>query len=156
MTKFGYYLPWVLTGAVLMCVGNGLFSLWPPTTTTDQWVINPLLSIGQSLGGAVFVPVGNTILYGSLSERLTVRAPAVDQNLVLAAGATAFRDVVSPAALPGVLLAFSDSIDGVFYMTAALAALTFIVAYGMAGTTFARRMAGRNSRTDRLQAELLG
>ncbi len=94
-------------------------------------MVNSLLSFGQSLGGAIFVPVGNTILDNSLRERLPVRAPTVDPDAIITAGATAFRDTVSPEALPGVLLAFSDSIDRVFYMAAALATAGFVAAYGM-------------------------
>ncbi len=92
---------------------------------------NSLLTFGQSLGGAMFVPIGNTIFDNSLKARLPVRAPAVDPDAVIAAGATAFRDIVSPADLPGVLLAFSDSIDRVFYLTTGLAAATFVFAWGM-------------------------
>ncbi len=57
---------------------------------------NSLLSFGQSLGGAVFVPICNTIFDSSLHERIPARAPAVDAAAVMAAGATAFRNVVSP------------------------------------------------------------
>ena len=35
------------------------------------------------------------------------------------------------AASPGVLLAYTDTVDRVFYMTTGLAALTFALAWGM-------------------------
>jgi hypothetical protein len=35
---FGYYLPWVVSGAAISAIGYGLFSLLSATTTTAQWI----------------------------------------------------------------------------------------------------------------------
>ena len=79
----------------------------------------------------MFVTVSNTIFSNSLRSLLPTLAPSVDPEIVIKAGATAFRTMLPPSVLPGVLLAFSNSIDRVFYMATALAALTFVASWGM-------------------------
>lgn len=57
-------------------------------------------------------------------------APNVNPQLVIGAGATGIRDVVSVEDLPGVLTAYAKSVDRVFYMCAALGVLCTLCAFG--------------------------
>lgn len=98
-----------------------------------------LLSFCQSLGGAVFLTIGNTIFANQLRRSLATDAPHADADAVIAAGATAFRRVVDPADLPGVLLAFTKGIDAVMYMTAAFAVACFAAAWGMGWVDIRRK-----------------
>ncbi|CCF35122.1 major facilitator superfamily transporter [Colletotrichum higginsianum] len=36
--KLGYYLPWVVFGAVASTIGNGLISTWTPSTGPGRWI----------------------------------------------------------------------------------------------------------------------
>ena len=80
-----------------------------------------LLSFSQNLGGAVFVAISNAIFSNSLRSELLQHASDISTNAVLQAGTTAFRDLVSGDNLPGVLLAYANSVNHTFYLTTGLA-----------------------------------
>ncbi|KAI1379513.1 major facilitator superfamily domain-containing protein [Hypoxylon crocopeplum] len=85
----------------------------------------------QYIGPTIFLTLYNTIFSTSLRTLLPQQAPNVDAQAVLAAGATRFRDVVDPQYLPSVLIAYSKSIDRVFYLAAGAGVGGFIAAWGM-------------------------
>lgn len=89
------------------------------------------LTFSQLIGMAVFVVGGNTMFDQLLKSGLAKYAPNVDAPAVLAAGATAFRAVVSPADLPGVLTAYAKAVTAPLYLASATAALAFFSAWGM-------------------------
>ncbi|KAH8649925.1 major facilitator superfamily-domain-containing protein [Xylariales sp. PMI_506] len=90
-----------------------------------------ILIFCQNIGGAAFLTLAETDFSQSLRAALPRYAPAVDADAVIAAGATGFRSVVAPSELPGVLLAYSVSIDHVFYLSTGLAAGAFLAAWAM-------------------------
>lgn len=90
-----------------------------------------LTVFSQSFCAAIFLSIGELIFNNSFRTLLPKNAPSVDAGKVVQAGATAFRQVVSESELPGVLVAYADSIDRVFYMTAAMAVGCFAFAFGM-------------------------
>lgn len=81
----------------------------------------------QNFGGAIMIVLAQTILTNSLHETIPIFAPTVSPELVITAGSTAIRQLVPTDALGGVLLAYSTSIDRIFYLCAgiAVAALFF-------------------------------
>lgn len=58
-------------------------------------------------------------------------APSVSVETVIAAGASAFRDVVPKAELVGVLFAYNQAVQHVFYLAAGAAAATLLFCWGM-------------------------
>jgi hypothetical protein len=58
-------------------------------------------------------------------------APDVKPEVVIEAGATHFRDVISKDDLPGVLLGYNHAITQTFYLAAASASAAAITACGM-------------------------
>ena len=82
----------------------------------------------QSLGGAVFVSVGNNILQNRLKQ---AELPGVDIKRVIAAGATEFRDLVPKASLPALLTIYNSALQKVFIAAIPLAGLSFIAALGL-------------------------
>ncbi|OGM51075.1 MFS multidrug transporter [Aspergillus bombycis] len=90
-----------------------------------------IMACSQTLGGAVFLAVGQVIFAQTLRVKLPEYAPAVDPETVIAAGATGFRDVVSVRELPGVLKAYGKSVDQVFYLGVGLSVAQFIFAWGV-------------------------
>ncbi|KJR89519.1 MFS transporter [Sporothrix schenckii 1099-18] len=90
-----------------------------------------LFSFGQNVGGAVLLTIANTVFDNSLKSQLRQHAPGVNPEAVIAAGATAFRAVVPVASVPGVILAYANSVDRVFYFAAALSVLTFFSTFGL-------------------------
>ncbi|ROW03046.1 hypothetical protein VMCG_05700 [Cytospora schulzeri] len=89
------------------------------------------IMFSQSLGPTVVLTLCNIIFDTSLQSKITQHAPQANATAILDAGATGFRAIVSPADLPGVLDAYADSLDRVFYLVAALAAACGIFLWGM-------------------------
>ncbi|RYP10535.1 hypothetical protein DL764_000588 [Monosporascus ibericus] len=83
-----------------------------------------LVTFLQSLGGALFVSVGQTVFGNELVKTLTKEVPQVDSQLVVAAGATSFRSVVPPDVLPDVVLSYNEALMKTFLVSARAAAAT--------------------------------
>lgn len=92
------------------------------------------LIFSQTLGGAIFLTIANTIFANNLATKLVENGLPDDViPRVLAAGASAagLRSVVTRDQLPAVLWAYARSIDLVFYLTVASAVGMFALAWGM-------------------------
>ncbi|KAK2601185.1 hypothetical protein N8I77_010653 [Diaporthe amygdali] len=89
----------------------------------------------ENLVASIFTIVGNAIFTQTLTRQVSVLAPSVSPEAALAVGggAEAVRALLPPGSpeLSGLLLAFSDSVNAVFYLLAALAGVSFIAAWGM-------------------------
>ena len=79
----------------------------------------------------MFLAFAQTIFSRGLVEGLKKFAPTVDAQSVIVAGASAFRQVVQPEQLEGVLQAYSLGIDRIFYLAAAGSVATFVFCWGM-------------------------
>lgn len=89
----------------------------------------------QNIMGACLLAVSSVIFTQSLAAELAQHAPSVTSAAASAAGgsAAAVRALL-PAGSPeleGLLLAYSNSINRVFYMLAALSVVSFVAAWGM-------------------------
>lgn len=89
-----------------------------------------ILMFTQTLSGAIFLTFADVIFSNGLKTLIPQTAPNVNPQLVIGAGATGIRDVVSAEDLPGVLTAYAKSVDRVFYMCAALGVLCMMLAFG--------------------------
>jgi hypothetical protein len=89
-----------------------------------------LAIFSQSFGAAVFLSLSELIFSNSFRTLLGENAPSVDAESVIKAGATGFRRFVSKTELAGVLVSYSQSIDRVFYLAAAMGAGCFVFALG--------------------------
>ncbi|KAF2259657.1 putative MFS multidrug transporter [Lojkania enalia] len=122
---------------ILYGAGRGLGLQMPilavqNTVPPQQMPLAMALTIfSQSFGAAVFLSIAELIFSNSFRALLAKDVPSVDGQRVIEAGATAFRGLVSGSDLGGVLVAYADSIDRVFYMAAAMAAACFVFAFGM-------------------------
>ena len=86
---------------------------------------------GQYMGGSIFISISNAIFSSKLKTALPEYAPGVNTTAVIAAGASAdyVRSIVSPELLPGVLKAYSVSIDNVIYMATACSGALFLTSF---------------------------
>jgi len=80
----------------------------------------------QTLGGALFVSIGQNIYSNKLVEGLKKFAPELDPLIILNTGATAIQKTVDKKSLPGVTLAFNDALTQVFLAATIMSALTII------------------------------
>src|SRR5215471_7576802 len=77
----------------------------------------------QQLGPAIFVAVAQTVLLNKLLPQLLAIIPDLTEIQIVEAGATGLKTLVTEDQLPTVLVAYSGSLDGVFIVAAALAAV---------------------------------
>ncbi|KAK2766380.1 MFS multidrug transporter [Colletotrichum kahawae] len=89
----------------------------------------------ENLASAIFTVVGNVIFTQTLTRQVSILAPSVSPEAALAVGgsAEAVRGLLPPGSpeLHELLLAFSDSINAVFYLLVALGAVSFAASWGM-------------------------
>lgn len=86
-----------------------------------------ILVFCQNFGGAIFVAFAQTTFTNSLRQTIPAYAPAVNVDTVIAAGPTTMRQIVSSSELEGLLIAYSKSIDRIFYLGAAIAVVAFFL-----------------------------
>ncbi|TVY16112.1 Efflux pump roqT [Lachnellula arida] len=83
----------------------------------------------QSLGGAIFVSVGNTILQNSLlTAGRSNRLPGVDVQAVISAGASEFRKKVTAEQLPALIDVYNKALQKVFIAAIPMAGLAMLSA----------------------------
>ncbi|CRG92626.1 Putative HC-toxin efflux carrier TOXA [Talaromyces islandicus] len=80
----------------------------------------------QSLGGAVFISIGNSILANELrSASKANELPGVDIGAVLSAGATQFRSTIPKDSLPVMIAVYNTALQKVFIAAIPLAGIAF-------------------------------
>lgn len=89
-----------------------------------------LVFFAQSLGGAIFVSIGQALFIGHLSSTLD-KITGIDMGAILAAGATELAQIVPVDKLTEVLLAYNDSLVRALAVAVAVSCLMLIPALGM-------------------------
>ena len=123
----------VLTSAGLgMAVQQGVIAVQTVLPLNQVPVGIAAIVSMQSLGGAVFVSVGNNILQNRLNRAAAAnQLPGVDIAQVIAAGATEFRNFVPTASLPALLTIYNAGLQKVFLAVIPLSGLAFIASLGL-------------------------
>ena len=102
----------------------------------------------ENLVAAIFTIVGNVIFTHTLTRQVSVLAPSVSPEAALAVGggAEAVRALLPPGSpeLYGLLLAFSNSVNAVFYLLAPLAVVSFTAAWGMGWVDIRKKAPAEN------------
>ncbi|KAI1628106.1 MFS multidrug transporter [Exophiala viscosa] len=106
-------------------------------------IVNALVVFAQNLGPAIFLSLDEIIFTNGLEHYLPIYAPGISPEFVVTAGATGIREAVSAAALPGVLEAYTKSIDHVLYLGTGAAGAAFIFAFGMGWVDIRKNRAER-------------
>ena len=121
---------------VIFGLGYGL-GMQQPSIAAQTVLRRPDVSIGaalmmfsQTLGGAVFLSVGNNIFNIRLAHNLA-KIPGIAIESVAATGATDLKDMVPPSLLPQVLVAYNDALRGTFYLVTALTCFTIFGSLAM-------------------------
>lgn len=108
----------------------------------------------QALGPAIALVLYNVIFEVSLKMQLAARAPNVDAQAIIDAGATGYRSLVQPGDLSAVLKAYANSIDRVFYLVAPLVACCGIFMWGMGWHDIRKKNQPQdNDKVDEIKAE---
>ncbi|KAL8731744.1 MAG: hypothetical protein Q9166_003191 [cf. Caloplaca sp. 2 TL-2023] len=85
----------------------------------------------QTLGGALFISIGQNIFNNRLISNLVANVPSIDPSLVLQIGATNLKKAVDPAVMGDVLRSYNSAITQTFYVSVAVAALSIFGAVAM-------------------------
>lgn len=98
----------------------------------DLPVGTALVIFFNSLGGALATSIAEAIFSNTLRHELTRQVPQIDPNLIINAGATRLREVVTPPALlPAVLRVYDTAVTRAFLLSIAAGGLAFLSSLGM-------------------------
>ncbi|KAF2809961.1 MFS general substrate transporter [Mytilinidion resinicola] len=85
-----------------------------------------VMMFSQTLGGALFISVGQNVFTNQLIKNLESAVTGFDISIVLRAGATELKNAVPAQFLPGVLSAYNDTLTQTFYVSLAMACVSII------------------------------
>jgi lipid-A-disaccharide synthase-like uncharacterized protein len=84
----------------------------------------------QTLGGAVFISVGQNILTSRLVSGITELVEGIDPAMIVNTGATELRNLVPAEQLPAVLEVYNDALRQVFLISVGMSAVAILGALG--------------------------
>ncbi|KAJ7628805.1 putative efflux pump antibiotic resistance protein [Roridomyces roridus] len=121
---------WLL-GEILCGFGVGL-GLQEPVLAAqtvlelkDVPVGTALVMFANTLGGALFVAIAQSVFTSSLVAGLVATVPGVSPKIVLSDGANSLKEVIAPEYLPAVLAEYNHAIMMSFYVALALGIVAF-------------------------------
>ena len=85
-----------------------------------------IIMFSQTLGGALFISVGQNVFTNQLIKNLRTVVPDLNPGLVLMTGATELKNAVPRQFLPGVLRAYNLTLTDTFYVSVATASLSIV------------------------------
>nr|XP_036575993.1 efflux pump antibiotic resistance [Colletotrichum truncatum]KAF6782664.1 efflux pump antibiotic resistance [Colletotrichum truncatum] len=80
----------------------------------------------QTIGGAIFVAVGQMAFTNNLLEGIVQYVPDMDPHIIMASGVTAIRQTIAPELLPGITHAYNSGLAKTFLISAITASATII------------------------------
>ncbi|KAH8666624.1 major facilitator superfamily domain-containing protein [Xylariales sp. PMI_506] len=129
---FGYQVVYGLGTGVcfqtgVLVIQNNLPMKWIPQGTA-------CVQFAQSLGGALFIAVAQTVFQNGLVDNLSRTAPQINPLIFVNAGASEIPEILeamhASQYLEAVLTAYMTGLKHTFYITVATACACFIIAFG--------------------------
>lgn len=136
-TSFGKWFGFqVLTGAGIGVGFQGaIITVQTVLPLVDVPVGTACIQFFQSLGGALFIAVSQTLFQNGLVSGIEEYAPQLDAQIFLASGATQIREILASLdqedALDDVLKAYVRGLSHTYWVTAACAILAFLSSCGL-------------------------
>ncbi|KAH8731344.1 major facilitator superfamily domain-containing protein [Phaeosphaeriaceae sp. PMI808] len=90
----------------------------------DVAVGTAIIMFSQTLGGALFISVGQNVFTNQLIKNLRTVVPELDPSFVLTVGATELKKAIPTNSLAGVLTAYNLALTQTFYVSVAAAAVS--------------------------------
>ena len=129
---------------------QGISAAQTVLSETDITIGTALMVFVQNFGGTIFVSASNNIFDTKIVQDLAGTVPNLDPQVILDAGATGFRQVVSEAEYPLVLVAYNRAVIKTFQVGLILACLCAI---GVSGVEWKRAHTGKEHQTEEAQTE---
>ena len=102
----------------------------------------------QSIGGAIFISVGNTLLQNHLLSKANENAiPGVNIRAVIEMGTTNFRKNVNADQLPQLIELYNDSLQAVFIAAVPLMGMAFLCSLCMEWRSVRRELGGERKKS---------
>ena len=83
-----------------------------------------IIMFSQTLGGALFISVGQNVFTNSLLTNLKAVVPDLNPAIVLAVGATEIKHQIEERFIDGVLVAYNSALTQTFYVSVATASMS--------------------------------
>ncbi|KAL3300166.1 major facilitator superfamily transporter [Colletotrichum asianum] len=85
-----------------------------------------IIIFSQTIGGAIFVAIGQMAFTNKLVDSVRENVPDIDPATVIASGVTAVRENLTPELLRGIAYAYSDALAQAFLVSAVTASVTIV------------------------------
>jgi hypothetical protein len=85
-----------------------------------------IMMFSQTLGGALFIAVGQNVFTNQLIKNLAHVVPDLDASIVLRTGATELKNAIPEEFLDGVLVAYNTTLTQTFYVSVATGAISIV------------------------------
>lgn len=130
---FGYQ---VITGlGIGVGFQGGILTVQTVLPLVDVPVATACVSFFQSLGGALFIAVCQTLFQNGLISGISENEPQLDPQIFLHSGATEIRQILAQLhqedALNGILKAYVLALSHCYWVTTACAIASFVVTCGL-------------------------
>ena len=79
-----------------------------------------------TLGGALFVSIGQSVFTNQLVQSLAQLVPSLDPHVVVSAGATDLQRTLPAKLLPNIILAYNNALTMAFLVSVAMATMTVV------------------------------
>lgn len=110
---------------------NAFMSIQAALPQSTLPIGNAIIMFSQTLSGAMFLAVSNSVLSNGLVTEIAKRIPNIDPDTVVNAGATGIRSIVTGEdMLLLVLEAYNVAVRHVFIIAVVCGALSFLVSWG--------------------------
>ncbi|KAF2121675.1 major facilitator superfamily domain-containing protein [Lophiotrema nucula] len=109
-----------------VCLQQPMVAVQTVLDIKDVPVGASLIVFIQSLGGAMFVSVGETVLTNQLVKELAKNAPSIHPADVIAAGSSRLQSTFHGDVLRAIVLSYNNALSKVFIVATAMAAFTIV------------------------------
>lgn len=99
---------------------------------TDLSSATAMLLFFQTLAGAIFISVAQSIFSNELVHAVAKNVPSVNPGEVVLIGATDIRSAFSPDIVPGIIQSFMTALQKTYVLAIACAALSAVTAFAIA------------------------
>ncbi|EKV10938.1 MFS toxin efflux pump (AflT), putative [Penicillium digitatum PHI26] len=159
VTTVSYYTPFLISSTALAAIGTGLITLYDVDVSMGKWigyqiVVGAGIGAGlqipmtavqtvpkpedrgnsryHTLGGAIFIAVGQSVFQNGLIEGIRTYAPDVEARAIISAGATEMRHVLITLGhlnqLDDVIRAYMNGLRDTYRVSLALMVAAFVAA----------------------------
>ncbi|KAK6607441.1 major facilitator superfamily transporter [Botrytis cinerea] len=119
VTKWGYYVPYMILGTIIAMVGAGLLTTIDTTTSTVKWA-------AYMIGSSVSVSIAQSLFLSKLQTSVPAHTTAVSAEAVIKVGASGLQDLAggSEIVLTALREAYTIAIRDAMYYALAAACLS--------------------------------